>query len=63
MFVREDIPTDTLMEAYDLGQWQSVERLRARASTTASLPTAVSTSSGAPTPRERFRKCASSTRW
>ena len=30
--------------------------LRARASTTASPPTAVSTSSGAPTPRERFEE-------
>jgi homoserine kinase type II len=29
LFVREDIPTDTLMEVYDLGQWQSVELLPA----------------------------------
>src|SRR3712207_9487309 len=25
LFAREDIPIDTLMEVYDLGQWQSVE--------------------------------------
>jgi Ser/Thr protein kinase RdoA (MazF antagonist) len=29
LFAREDIPIDTLMEVYDLGQWQSVELLPA----------------------------------